>query len=52
MAGGKVVKLDRVEWIVLPDSFTKSGALQRGEVDMIDQLPKTRSRCSNTRKAL
>jgi peptide/nickel transport system substrate-binding protein len=39
LAGGKVVKLDRVEWIVLPDSFTKSGALERGEVDMIDQLP-------------
>jgi len=39
LAGGKVVKLDRVEWIVLPDSFTKSSALERGEVDMIDQLP-------------
>jgi len=39
LAGGKVVKLDRVEWIILPDSFTKSGALQRGEVDMVDQLP-------------
>jgi peptide/nickel transport system substrate-binding protein len=39
LAGGKVVKLDRVEWTVLPDSFTKSSALQRGEVDMIDQLP-------------
>jgi peptide/nickel transport system substrate-binding protein len=39
LAGGKVVKLDRVEWIVLPDSFTKSSALQRGEVDMVDQLP-------------
>jgi peptide/nickel transport system substrate-binding protein len=39
LAGGKVVKVDRVEWIVLPDSFTKSGALQRGEVDIIDQLP-------------
>jgi peptide/nickel transport system substrate-binding protein len=39
LAGGKVVKVDRVEWIVLPDSFTKSGALQHGEVDMIDQLP-------------
>ncbi len=39
LAGGKVVRLDRVEWIVLPDSFTKSGALQRGEVDMVDQLP-------------
>ena len=39
LAGGKVVKVDRVEWTVLPDSFTKSSALQRGEVDMIDQLP-------------
>ncbi len=39
MAGGKVVKVDRVEWTVLPNSFTKSSALQRGEVDMIDQLP-------------
>jgi peptide/nickel transport system substrate-binding protein len=39
LAGGKVVKVDRVEWAVLPDSFTKSSALQRGEVDMIDQLP-------------
>ncbi len=38
LAGGKVVKVDRVEWIVLPDSFTKSGALQRGEVDLIDSL--------------
>ena len=52
LAGGKVVKLDRVEWIVLPDPFTKSGALQRGEVDMIDQLPQIRSRSSNTRRAL
>jgi peptide/nickel transport system substrate-binding protein len=39
LAGGKVVKLHRVEWVVLPDPFTKSTALQRGEVDMIDQLP-------------
>jgi peptide/nickel transport system substrate-binding protein len=39
LAGGKVVNLDRVEWVVLPDPFTKSTALQRGEVDMIDQLP-------------
>ena len=39
LTGGKVVKLDRVEWIVLPDPFTKSSALQRNEVDMVDQLP-------------
>jgi peptide/nickel transport system substrate-binding protein len=39
LAGGKIVKLDRVEWVVLPDPFTKSTALQQGEIDMIDQLP-------------
>jgi len=39
LAGGKVVKLDRVEWIVLPDPLTKASALQKGEIDMIDQLP-------------
>ena len=38
-AGGKVARVDRVEWIVLPDPFTKSSAIQRGEVDIIDQLP-------------
>ena len=39
LAGGKVVKVDRVEFDVLPDPFTKSSAIQRGEVDFIDQLP-------------
>jgi peptide/nickel transport system substrate-binding protein len=39
VAGGKVVKVDRVEFIVLPDPFTKSSALQRNEVDFIDALP-------------
>ena len=39
LSGGKVVKLDRVEWIILPDPFTKSTALQGNEVDIIDQLP-------------
>jgi peptide/nickel transport system substrate-binding protein len=38
-AGAKIAKVDRVEWIVLPDPFTKSSAIQRGEVDIIDQLP-------------
>src|SRR5207245_10112636 len=38
-AGAKLAKVDRVEWIVLPDPFTKSSAIQRGEVDIIDQLP-------------
>ena len=39
LAGRKVAKLDRIEWTVLPDPFTKSSALQQGEVDLIDQLP-------------
>jgi peptide/nickel transport system substrate-binding protein len=39
LAGGKVVKVDRVEFVVLPDGFTKSTALQRGEVDFVDALP-------------
>jgi peptide/nickel transport system substrate-binding protein len=39
VAGGKVVKVDRVEFVVLPDPFTKTAALQRNEVDLIDQLP-------------
>jgi peptide/nickel transport system substrate-binding protein len=39
LAGGKIVKVDRVEWIVLPDSLTKASALQKGEIDIIDQLP-------------
>jgi peptide/nickel transport system substrate-binding protein len=39
LAGGKVVKVDRVEWTVLPDPFTKSTALQSNEVDLVDALP-------------
>ena len=37
-AGAKIAKVDRVEWIVLPDPFTKSSAIQRGEVDIIGSL--------------
>jgi peptide/nickel transport system substrate-binding protein len=39
LAGGKVVKVDRVEFNVLPDPTTKGTALQAGEIDIIDQLP-------------
>ena len=39
LAGGKIVKIDRIEWTILPDPLTKSTALQQGEVDLIDQLP-------------
>jgi peptide/nickel transport system substrate-binding protein len=39
LAGGKVVKLDRVELVVLPDPSTRANALKQGEIDFIDQLP-------------
>jgi peptide/nickel transport system substrate-binding protein len=44
LAGGKVVKLDRVEWIVMNDQQTAVNALKAGEVDFmetpqIDLLP-------------
>ncbi|MDP6706929.1 MAG: ABC transporter substrate-binding protein [Alphaproteobacteria bacterium] len=32
-AGGKVVKVDRVEWVYMPDAITALNALQNGEVD-------------------
>jgi peptide/nickel transport system substrate-binding protein len=35
-AGGKVVKVDRVEYTVIPDAATSYAALQRGEVDLLD----------------
>jgi peptide/nickel transport system substrate-binding protein len=33
LAGGKVMLLDRIEWVVMPDPGTASAALQNGEVD-------------------
>jgi len=39
LAGGKRVKVDKVEWIVIPDLQTRIGALEKGEVDLLDQLP-------------
>ena len=38
-SGGKVVKVDRVEWLIIPDSATAAAALDRGEVDWWQQLP-------------
>jgi len=32
-AGGKVVKVDRVEWIIMADAATTAAALQAGEID-------------------
>jgi peptide/nickel transport system substrate-binding protein len=36
LAGGKVVSLDRVEWIWIPDADTQLNALLKGEIDMLD----------------
>jgi len=47
-AGGKVVKVDRVEWIYIPDPATAMNALVNGEVDLwetpaVDMVPLLRS---------
>ena len=36
LAGGKVVKVDRVEWLAIPDPQTAVNALLAGEIDMIE----------------
>lgn len=36
LAGGKVAKVDRIEWISIPDSQTAINALISGEIDMIE----------------
>jgi peptide/nickel transport system substrate-binding protein len=36
MSGGKVVKVDRVEWKVINDQQTASNALIKGEVDIVE----------------
>jgi peptide/nickel transport system substrate-binding protein len=38
-AGGKVVKVDRVEWLTIPDASTASAALSAGEVDWYELPP-------------
>ena len=37
MAGGRVVKVDRVEWHVIPDAATVAAALQSGEMDFVER---------------
>jgi peptide/nickel transport system substrate-binding protein len=39
MAGGKVVKVDRVEWRAIPDHQTAINALLAGEIDYIESPP-------------
>jgi peptide/nickel transport system substrate-binding protein len=38
-AGGKVAKVDRVEWVIIPDTSVAFSALRSGEVDMLDAPP-------------
>ena len=38
-SGGKVVKVDRVEWHVVPDAATKTAAMQNGEDDWWENPP-------------
>src|SRR6202171_5782779 len=35
-AGGKVVKVDRVEWVTMPDAQTSVNALQSGDIDFME----------------
>jgi peptide/nickel transport system substrate-binding protein len=38
-AGGKVVKVDRVEWITMPDAQTAVNALQSGDIEFMEITP-------------
>ena len=37
LAGGRLVKVDRVEWVIMPDAATAAAALQTGEIDIWEQ---------------
>ena len=41
LAGGKVVSVDRVEWVWIPDGETQLNALLSGEIDMIESVSST-----------
>lgn len=36
LSGGRVAKVDRIEWHVMPDANTAAAALQTGEVDLVE----------------
>src|SRR6478735_2910165 len=38
-SGGKVAKVDRVEWVTMPDAQTAVNALQSGDIDFVENLP-------------
>src|SRR5262249_24899356 len=39
LAGGKVVNVERVEWVWIPDPQTQVNALIGGEIDVLEQVP-------------
>ncbi|MBV8188820.1 MAG: ABC transporter substrate-binding protein [Alphaproteobacteria bacterium] len=39
LAGGKVAKVDRIEWIWIADTQTQVNALTNGEVDLVEIVP-------------
>ncbi|WP_421929426.1 ABC transporter substrate-binding protein [Neoaquamicrobium sediminum] len=39
MAGGKVVNVDKVKWVAMPDAQTAINALVSGEIDYLEQTP-------------
>ena len=39
LAGGKIAKVDRVEWLAIPDHMTAVNALLAGEIDYIEAPP-------------
>lgn len=43
LAGGKVVKVDSVEWVFLRDPQTQANALLNGEVDVLEVVPSSRA---------
>ncbi len=39
LAGGKTAKVDRVEWLIIPDQQTALDALKKGELDIAEDIP-------------
>src|SRR6185312_3059989 len=39
LAGGRVVKVDRVEWVTIADQQTQVNALLNGEIDLVEIVP-------------
>jgi peptide/nickel transport system substrate-binding protein len=39
LAGGKVARVDRVEWRIMPDQQTAIDALRKGEIDIAEDIP-------------